>query len=91
MAETGNVYKYTVLRMIATNDPKFPTCWVVVNIDVLGRTPLDAEKAMAALHGAGTYSAVSRWVPTSLKPVTSFVVDDEPVPPAPAGSGEPNE
>lgn len=88
MAETAKAYKYTVLRQVATPDETYPFAWVVVSTDVTAGTPLDAEKLMAAKHGAGTYSAVSRWVPTALKPVTSFVIDDQPATvAAPAGNG----
>lgn len=79
MAETAKAYRYTVLRQVATPDETYPFAWVVVGTEIVAGTPLDAEKVMAAKLGAGSYSAVSRWAPTSLKPVTSFVVDDAPV------------
>lgn len=85
----AKAYKYTVLRQVATPDETYPFAWVVVGSDVTAGTPLDAEKLMAAKLGAGTYSAVSRWAPTALKPLTTFVVDDQPAPvAAPAENAE---
>lgn len=81
MAETAKVYKYTVLREVASNNPDYPVCYVVVG-HIGAKTPLDAEKAMASKHGAGTYVATTKWAPHPLRSnvVETFILDDAPAP-----------
>lgn len=89
MAETKTSYVYVVLREIPSNDPQFPTCWIIVGQNIIAGTPLEAEKLMASKHGAGTYSAVSRWSPNPLRPkvTTTFEVGEpEETPAAPVES-----